>query len=579
MYAIKRSMGKVSIGGDMTLSEDLAERVKRHPSPRWSVPLLALLFTGALFAQAPSPVPNQALTGGTAAHRDTGYPVIFEGKTLFTLLAGYGAITPEKRAEAIRARLLRMAQDPFLDEGQLRIEETDLGTLVLYRGDLIVSALDSDVRAEGKPRRQLAEEWAKVLFQAAQDYREVHSGERKTRHILWAAGVTFLLILLLFLLIRAFRWLERWEGRRYRVHLERLNLQGEVQLIRWAFSGLRWGASALLLYIYALLLFRIIPQTHGWAVALGSYTFIPLRKMGVGILSSLPDLLIIAIIVFAAKVALRAIRAFFVQAAEGHITLPGIQAYWAMPAYKTVRLALIALAVLVIYPYVPGSDSPGFKGLTLFAGALFTFGASGTIGNLLNGLILMGVNPFTVGDRVRIGETEGDVTRVTFFTTQIRTIKNVEVVVPNTQVLQSHIVNYSAQAKGAGLILHTTVTIGYDAPWRKVHENLLEAAHRTEHLLADPSPFILQTALNDFYVSYQLNAYTREANLQANIYGQLHQNIQDVFNEAGMEIMSPHFAALRDGNPIAIPEAHREKGYTPPRFRVDSKPTGPETGV
>ena len=160
-----------------------------------------------------------------------------------------------------------------------------------------------------------------------------------------------------------------------------------------------------------------------------------------------------------------------------------------------------------------------------------------------------------------------------------KTIKNVEVTIPNTQAIQSHIINYSAQARGPGLILNTTVTIGYDAPWRRVHENLLEAARRTEHILADPAPFILQTALNDFYVSYQLNAYTREANLQANIYGKLHQNIQDAFNEAGMEIMSPHFAALRDGNAIAIPETYRPEGYEAPRFGVDSRGTGRPEGT
>lgn len=552
-------------------------RTPRLALTRRIVVLPALLAAALAFAQAPPPPAVAPTDAGSQAA--AGCPVVFQGRTLFSIHAGLGALTPEKRAEGVQRRLLVMAQDPFLDEGQLGVRESDLGSMILYRGDLLATVLDADSAAEGKPRSEIAKDRAKAMFAAAAEYHALRSGERKTRHLLYGVGVTLLLAVLFLLLLRALRWLEAWERRRYRAHLERLNLQGEAQLIRWAFVALRWVGSALLLYGYALVVFRIIPQTHGWAVALASYTFIPIRKLGLGILTSMPDLLVIALILFVARVALKAIRALFVQAAEGHIAIPGIQLYWAMPAYKTVRLALVALAVMVIYPYVPGSDSLAFKGLTLFAGALFTFGASGTVGNLLNGLILMGVNPFTVGDRVRVGETEGDITKVTFFTTQIRTIKNVEVVIPNTQVVQSHIVNYSAQAKGPGLILHTTVTIGYDAPWRKVHENLLDAARRTEHILADPAPFILQTALNDFYVSYELNATTREANLQASIYSQLHQNIQDAFNEAGMEIMSPHFAALRDGNAIAIPEAYREKGYRPPRFGVDPNTAGPESGI
>jgi small-conductance mechanosensitive channel len=173
-----------------------------------------------------------------------------------------------------------------------------------------------------------------------------------------------------------------------------------------------------------------------------------------------------------------------------------------------------------------------------------------------------------MGDRVRIGETVGDITEKTLLVTRVRTIKNVEITIPNGTVLSSQVVNFTTLAAEHGLILNTTVTIGYDAPWARVHELLIEAARRTEHILSEPAPFVLQTALNDFYVSYELNAYTDRPDVMAATYSQLHQHIQDAFNEGGVEIMSPHYGALRDGNATTIPAAHLPADYRAPAFRV-----------
>lgn len=180
------------------------------------------------------------------------------------------------------------------------------------------------------------------------------------------------------------------------------------------------------------------------------------------------------------------------------------------------------------------------------------------------------MRPFKNGDRVKISDTVGDVLERTLLVTRIRSIKNVDITIPNSMILGSHIINYSATAEREGLVLNTTVTIGYDVPWRKVHELLKDAAARTDEVLKEKKPFVLQTALNDFYVAYELNAYTSSPNHMATIYSQLHQNIQDCFNEAGVEIMSPHYSALRDGNEIAIPAENRAKDYLPSGFRVEN---------
>jgi small-conductance mechanosensitive channel len=191
------------------------------------------------------------------------------------------------------------------------------------------------------------------------------------------------------------------------------------------------------------------------------------------------------------------------------------------------------------------------------------------------GVVLTYTRAFLVGDRVRIGDTEGDVVRRSLLVTKVRTIKNVEITIPNGTVLASPIINFTTHAATHGLILHTTVTIGYDAPWRRVHELLIAAARATEHVLQDPAPFVFQTSLDDSYVSYQINAYTDRPAVMADTYSLLHQNIQDQFNRAGVEIMSPHYKALRDGNRVTIPAEHLPSSYHAPAFRVEDVAPSP----
>ncbi|TFH49653.1 MAG: mechanosensitive ion channel, partial [Methanothrix sp.] len=193
---------------------------------------------------------------------------------------------------------------------------------------------------------------------------------------------------------------------------------------------------------------------------------------------------------------------------------------------------------------------------------------SSAIANIVAGVILTYMRAFKLGDRVKIADTIGDVVEKTLLVTRVRTIKNVDITVPNAMVLSSHIINYSSTAEDDGLILHTTITIGYDAPWRQVHELMIAAARATSNILETPAPFVLQTSLDDFYVSYQINAYTDKPSVMARTYSELHQNIQEKFNEGGVEIMPPHYATLRDGNMTTIPESYLPESYKQPPFRV-----------
>jgi small-conductance mechanosensitive channel len=290
-------------------------------------------------------------------------------------------------------------------------------------------------------------------------------------------------------------------------------------------------------------------------------------------LTYLPNLFAIVLIVAIAYYVIRFLKFIFNAIDRQQLTLPGFYPEWATPTSKLLTYLIIAMAFAVAFPYIPGSNSPSLQGISIFLGVLISIGSSTAVANIVAGIITIYTRAFQIGDRIQIGDIVGDVEEKLLLVTRIRTVNNVLVTLPNSTLLTSNIVNYSALIRDAHapLILHTTVTLGYDVPWRKIHETLIAAARATTHILEEPSPFVLQTALNDFYVSYQLKAYTNCPAQMARIYSELHQNIQDKCNEAGIEICSPHYSTLRDGNPTTIPEDYLPKGYKPPGFRIDIK--------
>jgi small-conductance mechanosensitive channel len=331
---------------------------------------------------------------------------------------------------------------------------------------------------------------------------------------------------------------------------------------------LRVVVGFVILYFYVTVVFSFFALTRTWASQLVDYVLSPVQQVLSAIVNFLPDLFFILVIVFVTRYVIKLIKLVFIEMERGTLDLPGFYKEWSMPTYKIVRFLVIAFAAVVIFPYLPGADSDAFKGISVFLGILFSLGSAGAISNVVAGIVLTYMRPFRIGDRVKIADTVGDVIERTLLITRVRTTKNVEITVPNALVLGSHIINFSNMAKEGKLILHTSVTIGYDAPWKKVHELLKSAGLATTGVLKEPGPFVLQTTLGDFAVCYELNVYTRESGSMQMILSELHQNIQDKFNEAGVEIMSPHYSAIRDGNQTTIPGEYLPKTYTPRSFRI-----------
>ena len=266
----------------------------------------------------------------------------------------------------------------------------------------------------------------------------------------------------------------------------------------------------------------------------------------------LPDLVTSVVIIGIAYLIIKLFRLVSEGVARQRIRVPGFYPEWSTTSFNLLRLMIIAMTVVVVFPYLPGSDSPAFQGVSIFFGVLLSLGSTTAVANVVAGIVITYTRAFRIGDFVRIADTEGKIIERTAFVTRIRTAKNVEVSMPNAAIMSDKVINYSTQAKKSGITLHTGVTIGYDVPWPTVQGLLLSAAAATENIEPEPPPFVLQTSLDDNYVAYELNVFTRRADIRPRIYSALHANILDAFHTAGVEITSPHYRAIRDGNEAAM---------------------------
>lgn len=504
-------------------------------------------------------------------------PVLFRGAPLFDVSSGIGSLGVRERALAIERRLAVAAEDAATPLDALQPVERGTSTDLLLGRHLLLTITDEEAGALGRTRAQLVADRRVALAGAFARDRQ----DRSYRQLLLSAAMSAAALLLFavfaFLLIRGTASV----GRRIDLLRPRLVDMLGPRLSRLlspaAIANALFGTVRLLALITGLVVFYFVlqfvlsrfPWTRGLADELMENGAEALGWLGGGLLGYLPKALNVLLIIVVTRYLIRLARWGFLQIERGSVTLNGFYPEWAQPTYQIVRFFMLAFAAVAAFPYLPGSGSEGFRGISLLLGVMVSLGAASAVANIISGLVLTYMRPFRIGERVRIADTVGDVIGKDLFVVRMRTIKNVDVTIPNSLVLANHIVNYSSSAESHGLVLHTTVTIGYDVPWRRVHELLVEAARRTDGIVDDPAPFVLQTGLDDFYPRYELNAFTRDPGRMSVIYSALHANIQDAFNEAGVEIMSPHYVAARDGNRTAIPDDYLPKHYQPGGFTLN----------
>lgn len=490
-----------------------------------------------------------------------GVPVIVDDDTLFYFYAKRGGHTPQQRAENVANDITALGKRFNLKPDSLYIESSDIVTDVMYDNKVIVSFTDQDGLWEGCTRDQLAAEKRLVILEKLKVMKEEHGFLQLCKQVAY-----FVLVLVgQFLLF----WGTNWLFRRVKVRIvklrntrlkpfsiqdyELLDTHKQVKLLIFLASLVRYAFMLLQLLLSVPLLFSIFPQTKNLAFQLFSYIWNPVKSILVGIVSYIPNLFTIFVICLAIRYLVRLFRYLAGEVQSERLKLRGFYPDWAIPTYHIIRFLLYAFMIAMIYPYLPGSNSGVFQGISVFVGLIVSLGSSTVIGNIIAGLVITYMRPFKIGDRIKLNDTTGNVIEKTPLVTRIRTPKNEVVTIPNSFVMSSHTVNFSQSAREYGLIIHSEVSIGYDVPWRKVNKLLIEAALNTPGVVDDPRPFVLSTSLNDWYPVYQVNAYIKDADKLAQIYSDLHQNIQDRFCEEGVEIMSPHYMAMRDGNASTVP--------------------------
>ena len=525
--------------------------------------VLAILVTVSAAAQTSGKVGSEP----TSPSMQQTAPVVIDGEVLFRVI-GVSSYPAAVRAKAVSERIGAIAANRSVDPGTIAISPHPLGLRIAAGGRLIMVVVDADAELEGLKLDQLAELLKIRIGAAVKTYRQERDPGFVRRGIIHAVTAFVLTALAVAGFLLGTHWLLLIIDRRYKRRIQEVKIQS-FRLIRSEqiyavlkaiIQVLRTIVVVILVYVAVYYVLDLFPWSRLVAARMVEVLIVPLRIVLSSILDTIPDLVFIAIVVILARFVLRLTFLFFRAVERGAVRSANFEPEWALPTYKVVRLGIVAFALVIAYPYIPGSDTAAFKGVSIFAGVVLSLGSSSVISNMIAGYTMIYRKAFGIGDWIKVGTTVGEVIERRLLVTQLKSPKNEAIVVPNSQVMNMEIVNFSELAKDNGLVLHTTVGIGYEVPWRQVEAMLIEAANRTEGLLSGHTPFVREVSLGDFAVTYELNVYCDDPRRMAALYAHLHRNILDVFNENGVQIMTPHY----EGDPETPKLALNEGDYASP---------------
>jgi small-conductance mechanosensitive channel len=512
------------------------------------------------------------------------FPVMLDNQELFNIRQGIGSFSAQERAKSITARIEKIADDDTLspDDLTIKIDPEDKNPSIILGDTVIATITAKDAKLRAVSQEVLAERALAKIKAALVRYRQERQPDKLLKNAALTVSATLSTVLIFWAMIfissRVFPQIQRLitslvPG----VVFQNFEIISSRTIGIFSLRVLQFIRTLIILtifYFYLTFILRLFPWTRKFGDGFLQYFFSALEVFSQEIAKYLPNIFIILLIIFITYYLLRSIKPFFTALERENLVIHGFYPDWANPTYNLLSLLIIALAIVIAFPYLPGFNSPAFQGVSVFLGVLFSLGSTSAIANVVGGIILIYTRSFQLGDKISIGDVIGDVIEKGLLVTRIRTPANKIITIPNSSLLNTNVINFSVSQREfkQPLILQTTVTLGYDLPWRKVHETLKEAALATKFIVSEPAPFVLQTSLDDFYVSYQLNAYTDHPSKMVYIYSELHQNIQDKCNEVGIEIMSPHYKALRDGNHSTIPENYLPEDYQSPAFGIQSNP-------
>ena len=536
-------------------------------SPQLALAFILGLYASIVFAQTTAQdslnsddIP--AITQEQTTSEQVGpAPVIFKKDTLFLISHSPGEYPATYRANQISQRLETLTKDykQGVDTIYLKTENNFVSVMYNDQVAFIVTQNDAKINSTDVPGLAgIQMKKLKVALQQGLKY------DLTTQQWLIRIGYFLLSLLILIVAIKLINWLFK-KLNAYLSKFEKKFLKNKKNIFKYFIprnttnifvfisNVAKFSIIIFLLLTYLPFMFSFFPWTEDIVAQFYGYLARPVKFVFYGFIDFLPNLIFITVIIFITRYIIRVQKDIVDDIEAEKFIIKGFPKDWANTTQKIISLLIWAFALVLIYPHLPGSTSPAFRGVSIFIGAIISFGSTSAIANIIAGVVITYMRPYQIGDRVKIQNTTGDVIEKTLLVTRIRTIKNEDVTIPNANIINNHLINYSANVDKNGLLLHTSVTIGYDVPWNKVEKLLIEAASKSMHIEPEPVPFVLQTSLDDNYVSYEINAYSKEAKKMALIYSDIHKNILDVFNAAGVEILSPQYIAARDGNLTTVP--------------------------
>jgi len=525
-----------------------------------------------MFALLLAPGPARAQDAPAAPEADVvTAPVEIDGEVLFRI-RGTSSLPATDRAQRIHERIIEVAKDAAIAPDSLHLVPMEAGTYVQAGNQPIMAVVDADAKLEQITRAVLAQTHLLRIQDAIRAYRAERTAQAVQDDVLKSLVATIVLCLAILAIVRLGRFVDGALNRRLRSRIQSVGIQSfEVvraeklwDAVRGALMVIRTTAVLTVVFLFLGYVLALFPSTRGLSRNMVGFALSPIDVLGNGIVNNIPSLVFLVVLFFVFRVGLRLIRLFFGAVESGAVRFAQFDPTWAQATYKLVRIGVVAFAMIIAYPYIPGSSSAAFQGVSLFIGIVFSLGSTSAIANLIAGYMLIYRRAFKVGDRIKVGDAFGDVIETRLQVTHLRSFKNEEMIVPNSTILGAEVINYSSLARLHGLILHTEVNVGYGTSWRQVEAMLLMAAHRVTGLGGEPRPFVFVKRLGDFAVTYELNVHTSNVTQLGPLYTSLHRNVLDVFNEHGVQIMVPAYESDPPEPKVVRPSAWSVKPAAQP---------------
>jgi Small-conductance mechanosensitive channel len=481
------------------------------------------------------------------------YAVAPFNDTLFYIYNKLGSSLAKDRAYNVVSRIHNLYEDDFVKVDSFQIENNEISTDIVYKDLVITSVTELDALLEGKSKEEIAANYLKRI----QNSITAERADNSISKLLTRSGLVFLILLVFSILILLINKLKKYGTQRILtertqrikdIKIKNYVLVTSVQKTRIfinAINILRWALIILIAFIMLPVVFSVFPFTQSWASNLIGLFTKPLKTAVLAIWDYIPNLITVFVILVVMRYAVRFVKYIFTEIDKGKLEINGFHRDFAMPTFTIVRFLLQAFTLVLIFPYLPGANSDIFKGISVFIGVLFSLGSSSAISNIIAGLVITYMRPFRIGDRITIADKTGVVIEKSPLVTRLRTIKNEEITIPNSSVLSGNTVNYSTFSED-GICFQVELTVGYEEPWQRIHELLLNIPPRIKRVNLNPAPFVLQKKLDDFYVLYELNVYIAKSAEIELAKSEIFQSILDDFLAAGIEMNGPHIFAKAD---------------------------------